>query len=208
MTSIMLFWRVFPTSTSRIGLTSMSKSKISATSTWVSLSTPLLAGMNRGSGGRSRKASVWVSASASTGRSESSSRYVSVCTSMCTRPSTGGGVRGRMDASILRRASSRFMARSFSLLSLSISLAADWVTTWAAYVLPRTTLRSCMMLFERARSSSSSSRYFGLVRLVGTACGSDAYWKACGGSMVSARASPSTSQPRHGPEAASPGLRR
>ena len=40
------------------------------------------------------KASVCVSMSTSTGRSVSSSRYCSVCTSMCLRPSVGSGVSG------------------------------------------------------------------------------------------------------------------
>ena len=40
------------------------------------------------------KASVCVSTSTSTGRSVSSSRYCSVCTSMCFPPSVGSGVSG------------------------------------------------------------------------------------------------------------------
>ena len=42
---------------------------------------PVFAGMKRGEGGRSRKASVWHSTSASSTRSDSSSKYSSVCTS-------------------------------------------------------------------------------------------------------------------------------
>ena len=56
---------------------------------------PVQAGMKSGEGGLSRKASVWQSTSASSTRSLSSSRYSSVCTSTCLRPSTGSGDLGR-----------------------------------------------------------------------------------------------------------------
>mmetsp|Transcript_119950 Transcript_119950/g.373566 ORF Transcript_119950/g.373566 Transcript_119950/m.373566 type:complete len:251 (-) Transcript_119950:100-852(-) len=90
-TSIMLCSKVFPTSTSSTGSHSTSKSKSSPSSIWVSMSTPILAGMKSGDGGRSRRKSVWVSASNSTVRSVSSSRYESVWMSMCFRPGTGSG---------------------------------------------------------------------------------------------------------------------
>ena len=51
-----------------------------------------LAGMNKGLWGRSNRKSVWTSASNSTARSVSSSRYESVWMSMCLRPITGSGV--------------------------------------------------------------------------------------------------------------------
>ncbi len=57
----------------------------------VAASIPVLGGTNRGEGGRSRNASVWASASISTVLSVSSSRYSSVCTSMCCLPSTASG---------------------------------------------------------------------------------------------------------------------
>ena len=65
---------VLPTKTSRIGSTSKSKSKISPLSIWVSASTPVFIGMNRGVGGLSKKASVCVEISASGTVSVSSSR--------------------------------------------------------------------------------------------------------------------------------------
>mmetsp|Transcript_11127 Transcript_11127/g.23049 ORF Transcript_11127/g.23049 Transcript_11127/m.23049 type:complete len:372 (+) Transcript_11127:296-1411(+) len=95
-TSIMLCSRVLPTRTSRTGSHSTSKSKSSPSSIWVSMSTPIFAGMKSGDGGRSRRKSVWVSASNSTVRSVSSSRYESVWMSMCFRPGTGSGVPARL----------------------------------------------------------------------------------------------------------------
>mmetsp|Transcript_45199 Transcript_45199/g.129647 ORF Transcript_45199/g.129647 Transcript_45199/m.129647 type:complete len:325 (-) Transcript_45199:333-1307(-) len=91
-TSIMLCSSVLPTSTSSTGSHSTSKSKSSPSSICVSMSTPILAGMKSGEGGRSSKKSVCVSASNSTVRSVNSSRYESVWMSMCLRPATGSGV--------------------------------------------------------------------------------------------------------------------
>ena len=67
----------------------------SPSSICVATSTPVLAGTNSGVGGRSRKASVCVVTSASSTRSVISSRYSSVWTSTCLRPSTASGERGR-----------------------------------------------------------------------------------------------------------------
>mmetsp|Transcript_23168 Transcript_23168/g.74546 ORF Transcript_23168/g.74546 Transcript_23168/m.74546 type:complete len:211 (-) Transcript_23168:159-791(-) len=94
-TSSMLCSNVLPTSTSRMGCTSRSKSNRSPSSIWVATSMPILAGMKSGDGGRSMNGSVCVTASTSGGLSVSSSRYVSVCTTMWRRPSTGSGVRDR-----------------------------------------------------------------------------------------------------------------
>mmetsp|Transcript_122896 Transcript_122896/g.292327 ORF Transcript_122896/g.292327 Transcript_122896/m.292327 type:complete len:225 (-) Transcript_122896:284-958(-) len=94
-TSIMLCSRVLPTRTSRTGSHSTSKSKSSPSSIWVSMSMPILAGMNSGDGGRSRIKSVCVSASNSTTRSVNFSRYESVWMSICLRPGTASGVPGR-----------------------------------------------------------------------------------------------------------------
>mmetsp|Transcript_31471 Transcript_31471/g.92066 ORF Transcript_31471/g.92066 Transcript_31471/m.92066 type:complete len:254 (-) Transcript_31471:240-1001(-) len=91
-TSIILSSKVLPTSTSKMGSHSTSKSNSSPSSICVSMSTPIFAGMKSGDGGLSRRKSVWVSASNSTVRSVSSSRYESVWMSMCFRPATGSGV--------------------------------------------------------------------------------------------------------------------
>mmetsp|Transcript_26207 Transcript_26207/g.55554 ORF Transcript_26207/g.55554 Transcript_26207/m.55554 type:complete len:256 (+) Transcript_26207:560-1327(+) len=94
-TSIMPCSSVLPTRTSSTGSHSTSKSKRSPSSICVSMSTPIFAGMKSGEGGRSRRKSVCVSASNSTVRSVSSSRYESVWISMCLRPATGSGVPAR-----------------------------------------------------------------------------------------------------------------
>ncbi len=67
-------------------------------------SIPVLGGTKSGEGGRSRKASVWTSTSVSSTLSVSSSRYSSVCTSMCLRPSTASGVLGRSFSATRARA--------------------------------------------------------------------------------------------------------
>mmetsp|Transcript_25219 Transcript_25219/g.54976 ORF Transcript_25219/g.54976 Transcript_25219/m.54976 type:complete len:204 (-) Transcript_25219:346-957(-) len=77
-TSIMLCSRVLPTRTSNTGSHSTSKSNSSPSSICVSMSIPIFAGMKSGEGGRSRMKSVCVSASNSTMRSVSFSKYVSV----------------------------------------------------------------------------------------------------------------------------------
>ena len=72
-------------------LTSRSKSKRSPGSICVETSAPVLAGTNKGVGGRSIHASVWQTASLSSILSVISSKYNSVWTGWCRRPSTGGG---------------------------------------------------------------------------------------------------------------------
>mmetsp|Transcript_10983 Transcript_10983/g.36706 ORF Transcript_10983/g.36706 Transcript_10983/m.36706 type:complete len:200 (+) Transcript_10983:753-1352(+) len=149
---------VLPTRTSRMGATSMSKSKSSPAAMSVALSRPVFDGTKSGDGGRSRLGSVCVASSISTGRSASASRYVSVCAPAWLRPSTAGGVAGLPSCSRRRRVASRRSVRSFSVRSRSTSRCAFCVTTCAAYVLPRTMRRSCMM-FDARLFSSSSSRY-------------------------------------------------
>lgn len=78
---------------------------------WVATSIPVFAGIYNGVGGLSKKASVCVEISASSTRSVSSSKYSSVCTSICFLPSTGSGVRG------LSWALARFLAIALLLAS-------------------------------------------------------------------------------------------
>mmetsp|Transcript_50939 Transcript_50939/g.159718 ORF Transcript_50939/g.159718 Transcript_50939/m.159718 type:complete len:418 (+) Transcript_50939:288-1541(+) len=163
-TSIMLCSRVLPTRTSSTGSHSTSKSKSSPSSIWVSMSTPIFAGMKSGDGGRSRRKSVCVSASNSTVRSVSSSRYESVWMSICLRPGTGSGVPARLVVLLARISRLLCASRCFCTSAMS-----GWGATSEAYVFPRTTLRSCMILF--AGGMSCGSRYF---LRVPTACGAEA----------------------------------
>mmetsp|Transcript_45502 Transcript_45502/g.114587 ORF Transcript_45502/g.114587 Transcript_45502/m.114587 type:complete len:370 (-) Transcript_45502:124-1233(-) len=165
-TSIMLCSSVLPTSTSSTGSHSTSKSKSSPSSICVSMSTPILAGMKRGDGGRSNRKSVCVSASNSTVRSVSSSKYESVWMSMCLRPATGSGVPGLFFGWFARMRRLRCASRCFR-----TSAASGCVWTMDACVFPRTTRLSYMMLFMRP--PESSGRYFLFV----TAWGAEA--KCC-----------------------------
>mmetsp|Transcript_124276 Transcript_124276/g.247702 ORF Transcript_124276/g.247702 Transcript_124276/m.247702 type:complete len:290 (+) Transcript_124276:1515-2384(+) len=167
-TSIMLCSRVFPTRTSSTGSHSTSKSKSSPSSICVSMSTPIFAGMKSGDGGRSSKKSVCVSASNSTVRSVSSSRYVSVWMSMCLRPGSGSGVPIRLFV-WFARISRRLWASRCRCNSAGSGCGA----TSEAYVLPRMTRGSCMR-FALLIMSSFPSRYFFLEP---TARGAEA--KAC-----------------------------
>ena len=61
-----------------------------------------MVGTNRGVGGRSMNESVCVDISISGTSCVSSSRYVSVCTTMCRLPDTGSGVPGGLMGPVLR----------------------------------------------------------------------------------------------------------
>mmetsp|Transcript_11955 Transcript_11955/g.27869 ORF Transcript_11955/g.27869 Transcript_11955/m.27869 type:complete len:250 (-) Transcript_11955:102-851(-) len=164
---------VLPTITRRIGSTSKSKSNRSPSTICVSRSNPVFMGRKRGLGGRSMKGSVWVSISISAGLSAISSRKLSVWITACLLPATASGVAGRATCLVFCLC---FNSRSF-LSSASFCRATGSGTlvagrTCAAYVLPRTTRRSHMMLTE-SRSSPCcvcmlGSRYF---RLSATALG-------------------------------------
>mmetsp|Transcript_59301 Transcript_59301/g.165572 ORF Transcript_59301/g.165572 Transcript_59301/m.165572 type:complete len:496 (+) Transcript_59301:97-1584(+) len=154
-TSIMPCSSVLPTRTSNTGSHSMSKSNSSPSSICVSMSIPILAGMKSGDGGRSRRKSVCVSASNSTVRSVSSSKYESVWISMCFRPGIGSGVPTRFLVWFARMSRRRCASRCFCTWAGSGSLAGST----QEYVLPRTTRLSCMMLFF-APKVSFGSRYF------------------------------------------------
>mmetsp|Transcript_14419 Transcript_14419/g.24425 ORF Transcript_14419/g.24425 Transcript_14419/m.24425 type:complete len:212 (-) Transcript_14419:304-939(-) len=134
ITSISPCSSVLPTSTSRIGSTSKSKSKRSPASICVSASTPIFIGMKRGVGGRSMKGSVCVFTSRSGTVSVSSSRKESVWTSMWRLPSTAFGVGGGLGAVFLLFEVSKLPAAGGAAGRIC-----------AAYVLPRITLRSNMM---------------------------------------------------------------
>ena len=108
-------------------------------------STPVFAGTNMGDGGLSRNASVCTSTSTSSTRSLSSSRYSSVCTGMCLRPSTGSGVWRRACSLALRRASARLRASCSRCTSIG-SGCDEAGSVLRAYVLPRMTRLSYMML--------------------------------------------------------------
>mmetsp|Transcript_54991 Transcript_54991/g.112343 ORF Transcript_54991/g.112343 Transcript_54991/m.112343 type:complete len:242 (-) Transcript_54991:176-901(-) len=160
-TSIRLCSSVLPTSTWSMGSTSKSKSKRSPSLICVSRSTPVLRGRNSGEGGLSMNASVCVSTSSSAGRSEISSRKLSVCTSMCFRPPTASGVFGRATCRVRWRffisASFRFSASFCNDTGSGTAVAGS---TCAAYVFPRTTLLSHIIFTARRSSISAGSRNF------------------------------------------------
>mmetsp|Transcript_15406 Transcript_15406/g.29633 ORF Transcript_15406/g.29633 Transcript_15406/m.29633 type:complete len:235 (+) Transcript_15406:632-1336(+) len=165
ITSIRPCSRVLPTSTSRMGSTSKSKSNRSPASICVSASIPIFMGMNSGVGGRSMKGSVWVFTSRSGTVSVSSSRNESVCTSICLRPSTAPGAAPPAPWYRCPCPPPPALWRFVEPPRFSFGGAAGRIC--AAYVLPRITRRSYMML-EDTRPisvSSSTSRYFGFFRL-------------------------------------------
>mmetsp|Transcript_30355 Transcript_30355/g.75369 ORF Transcript_30355/g.75369 Transcript_30355/m.75369 type:complete len:218 (-) Transcript_30355:132-785(-) len=160
-TSIMDCSSVLATNTSKMGSTSRSKSNSSPSLIWVLTSTPILAGMKSGDGGRSSINSVCVRASNWMARSVISSKYLSVCTSMCCRPRGGSGVLCRtgavpgppVPACCALRSLRRCASRSFAIWTGS-----GCGAVMAAYVLPRITrLLNIRFLLV---SSGSSLRYF------------------------------------------------
>ena len=112
-----------------MGSTSKSKSKRSPSSICVWTSMPIFIGTKRGVGGLSMNASVCVVTSDSGTVSTSSSRYCSVCMSMCRRPSTGSGVRGGFER----------------VLFVGFNSGPVECRDCAAYVLPRITRLSYMI---------------------------------------------------------------
>mmetsp|Transcript_19267 Transcript_19267/g.48786 ORF Transcript_19267/g.48786 Transcript_19267/m.48786 type:complete len:253 (+) Transcript_19267:254-1012(+) len=164
---------VLPTMTRRMGSTSKSKSNRSPSTICVSRSTPVFMGRKRGLGGRSMKGSVCVSISISAGLSAISSKKLSVWITACLLPATASGVAGRATCLVFCLCfNSRSFLSSASFCSATGSGTLVAGSTWAAYVLPRTTRRSHMMLTESLSSPCWAcmlgSRYF---RVSATALG-------------------------------------